>query len=298
MPIVTARLHEILALYKADFARIDKEERYKWIAVKHFEDNWDVEAPNFPVMLKQAFAKHVNLLDTGVARPLNVVISFAEREPETARGLFRSLFDESQPLEIRIGNFKSGVQLFVDKMNQEDSRWKSTFQDQHAISVYLTFRHPEAYYIYKYSILEAVAPVLGIEAAADRFSTYTRMCDVIRTAAVADAELVEMHRNRLDNTCYQDPDSRLLAMDIAYFACELQRKKDEAQKVAVNSAIVADFKKWLEAPTRNNGKSYGDKKVKPSTSATATSSPTKQAKRSHRNIKPCSRAWRRQARGR
>ena len=258
MPNAADRLQEILALYKADFDRIDKDERYKWIAIKHFENNWNIEVPDFAAMLARAFEKHVNLLDAGVARPLGVMVSFAKREPETVRGLFRTLFNEIQPLESRTEVFTNGVQLFVDKMKQEDPSWKNTFQDQHAISVYLTFRYPALYYIYKYSILKVVAPLLGIEAATDRLTTYTHMCNVIRAAAVADADLVAMHHTRLDDTCYKDPDSRLLAMDIAYFAYQLWRKKDEVQ----NLPIVAEFKKWLEAPTRNNGKPYDYKTVK------------------------------------
>ena len=39
-------------------------------AVKHFQDNWNIDASDFAEMLSRAFAKHVNLLDVGVARPL------------------------------------------------------------------------------------------------------------------------------------------------------------------------------------------------------------------------------------
>lgn len=262
MGFTNAKIKEIIDLYKADFARIDNGERYKWIAVKHFQDNWDFDAPDFADMLERAFAKHVNLLDAGVARPLGVMIFFAKREPETVRGLFRTLFDETQPLESRMSDFISGIELFVSKMKQEDAGWKSTFQDQHAISVYLTFRFPENYYIYKYSILKVVAPMIGIVSASDRMSTYTQMCDTIREVAVADTELISMSHERLGSNCYQDPKNRMLAKDIAYFAYRLQREKDEAQKLAAKPAIVADFKKWLEAPTRNNGKPYDYKTVK------------------------------------
>jgi len=262
MEIAKDKIEEVINLYKADFARIDKDERYKWIAVKHFQDNWNIDLLDFADMLERSFAKHVNLLDSGVARPLSVMIFFAKREPETVRGLYRMLYDESQPFENRISGFTNGVQLFVDKMKLEDASWKSTFQDQHAISVYLTFRNPEKYYIYKYSILKAVAPVFGVEAAFDRLTTYTQMCDAIREVAVTDEKLISMSHNRLGDDCYQDPNNRLLAMDIAYFAYGIQREKDEAQKLAAEPSIVSDFKKWLEAPTRNNGKPYDYKTVK------------------------------------
>ena len=258
MENIKTKTKEAIDLYKADFARIDKEERYKWVAIKHFQDNWNIEALDFAEMLERAFAKHINLLDTGVARPLGVMVFFARREPDIARGLFRMLFDESLPLANRVSDFTNGVKLFVGKIQEEDVRWKNNFQDRHAISVYLTFRHPENYYIYKYSILKSV---LGIMPVADRLMAYKRMCDEIREVVVADEELIAMSSKRLDSTCYQDPNYRLLAHDIAHFIYQLQLKRDGAQKLAAKPTIVHDFKAWLEAPTRNNGKPYDYKTV-------------------------------------
>ena len=253
---------ELIALYKADFKRIDSEERYKWIAVKHFQENWDINASDFSDMLGRAFSKHVNLLDSGVARPLSNMVFFAKREPETVRSLFKTLYDESIPLEQRISDFTNGVDLFVTKMNQEDTQWKSSFQDQHAISVYLTFRYPENYYIYKYSILKSVAPLLGFISTSDRMITYREMCDDIRKVAVSDKDLIAMNHNRLGDDCYKDPENRMLAMDIAWFAYKQQQIKEEEQKLAARPAIVLDFKTWLEFPKRKNGKKYDYKTVK------------------------------------
>jgi len=250
------KIKEVIDLYKSDFKRIDSEERYKWIAVKHFQDNWDIDAPDFAAMLAQAFARHVNLLDSGVARPLGVMIFFAKREPDNARGLFKILYDESRQFEQRINAFTSGIDQFVAKMNQEDTSWKSSFQDQHAISVYLMFRYPEKYYIYKYSILKKVAPLFGLELTPDRLATYKKLCDAIHAVAVTDKNLLSMSQDRLGSDCYQDPEHRLLAMDIAFFAYRHQQAKEEAKKLAAQPAIVQDFRKWLECPTRKKGKPY------------------------------------------
>jgi 5-methylcytosine-specific restriction protein B len=262
MTIATSKIKEITDSYKANFAAIDIDERYKWVAVKHFRDNWNIETPNFADMLEYSFAKNGNLLDTGVARPLALMVFFAKREPETVRSLFRALFDESQPADTRISNYIDSVKFFVDKMKQEGSQWKNTFQDQRAISVYLTFKYPENYYLYKYSTLKTVAPILGIEQNPDRLMTYTQMCDAIRELIIRDEELISMSRARLGDDCYQDPNNRMLATDIAYYAYRLQIEKEEAQKLAAKPAVVRDFKKWLEAPTRKAGKPYDYKTVK------------------------------------
>jgi 5-methylcytosine-specific restriction protein B len=256
------KITEIIEQYKIQFEKIDAEERYKWIAVKHFQDKWDIDSLDFALMLEQSFSKHINLLDSGVARPLAVLVSFAKHEPENVRTLFKTLYDESLPIDERSSAFVEGVDLFVSKMRQEDASWKSTFQDQHAISVYLAFRYPEDYYIYKYSILKAVAPLFGKESKGARMATYREICDAIHDVAESDDKLITMSHARLGDNCYQDPENRLLAMDIALFIYKKQLQKIEAEKLLAKPIIVSEFKKWLEMPTRNNGKPYDYKTVK------------------------------------
>ena len=231
------KIKEVIAQYKADFERIDSEERYKWIAVKCFQDNWVIDAPDFAEMMERAFSMQINLLGpTGYYRPLYVMVFFAKREPETVRRLFRTLFDEDQPLKDRISEFRAGADMFVAKMQLEDASWKNTFQDQHAISVYLTFRYPEKYYIYKYGVLKAVAPILSLKTNGNRLETYRQMCDTLHNFAVADKDLISMSSARLDSNCYQDPDQRMLANDIAYFVYRQQRKREQEQKIAAQPA--------------------------------------------------------------
>jgi 5-methylcytosine-specific restriction protein B len=258
------KIKEVIAQYKADFNQIDKDERYKWIAIKHFQDNWDIDSPDFADMLERSFSKHVNLLGpSGAYQPLKVIIDFTKREPETVRELFRTLYDEKLPLESRISKFTDGVKGFVEKMKQDaPNKWKSTFQDQRAICVYLTFKFPEEYYLYKYAVLKSAAILLDFELTANRMSDCRRMYDAIREVASQDDELIKMSRNRLDKNSYQDPNNRMLAQCIAYCAQRIQLKKEEAQRIAAQPSIVREFRKWLEEPMRKNGKPYDYKTIK------------------------------------
>ena len=57
------QLKNILTQYKKDFASTQWEnEKYKWEAVKCFQDNWDVNAPDFAEMLNRALGMTSNLL--------------------------------------------------------------------------------------------------------------------------------------------------------------------------------------------------------------------------------------------
>lgn len=49
------RLKEVLIQYKKDFLpKHWKDEKYKWEAVKCFQDNWDVKAEDFADMLSRS----------------------------------------------------------------------------------------------------------------------------------------------------------------------------------------------------------------------------------------------------
>ena len=56
------KLDDIIAGYKEYFPTHWMNEKYKWIAVKHFQDNWDIDAPNFGEMFAKATSKAGNLL--------------------------------------------------------------------------------------------------------------------------------------------------------------------------------------------------------------------------------------------
>ena len=59
------KLNPILASYKSRFASIWKNEKYKWEAIKHFQEHWDIDAADFSGMFKQATDKTSNLLTSG-----------------------------------------------------------------------------------------------------------------------------------------------------------------------------------------------------------------------------------------
>ena len=55
-----ARLQEILIQYKKDFVEFEwANEKYKWVAVQNFQENWDVNAQDFAGMLTRSLSKTV-----------------------------------------------------------------------------------------------------------------------------------------------------------------------------------------------------------------------------------------------
>ena len=215
---VMKKIRELVAAYKADFEKRDKDERYKWIAAGWYKQKWNIEAADFADMYKEAFVKAANLLAANNYFPYRMTIEFSQQEPNTVRALFKVLYDEHISFTQRYSDFRAGFNKYVQPIG------KHHYQDPHAVSVYLAFEYPEKYYIYKYSIYENCGKLIGfVEDATDKNSTtnkivnYNRMCDAILAVAKTDAELLKMSRERLTSDCYQDDAYHLLATDIAYF---------------------------------------------------------------------------------
>lgn len=49
------KLQTLIKEYKENFKENISVELYKWEAVKHFQDNWNIDAEDFPAMLSTSF---------------------------------------------------------------------------------------------------------------------------------------------------------------------------------------------------------------------------------------------------
>ena len=220
MKIDVTALRGFVAKYKENFTerRLGKEnEIYKWKAVKCFQDNWDIDATDFPTMLKASLAKTGNLLDSWQLFPKKMLEEFAGVHTETMRDLFRALFDENEDVIQRVKAFEEGTENLLISF----PKLKRTYQNPNSISTYLWLRYPDKHYIYKSSIAKQVARVLfGIDfpkKISDRMPLVFSLYDAVREELSKDAELVAMSRDSLDGDCYADETLKTLTIDFCRF---------------------------------------------------------------------------------
>lgn len=223
------KFHTILADYKREFTtKIWPDEKYKWIAVKHFQDHWDIDAQDFLGMWMEATALTGNLLTSLRYYPRLMIKDFIGSDVEATKAMFTTLFDESKDLYTRIQHFESESERLRSTYNPEG--WKQHFQSLNSISTYLWLRFPDKYYIYKYSELKNISktfnsnfsPKTGTRASnVDGFlNLYDSMCDLISL----DTELTNMLKSSLTDDCYPDPYFKTLTIDFGYFT---SRRKPE-----------------------------------------------------------------------
>ena len=128
------RLKDVLAHYKQNFVSTQwGNEKYKWEAVKWFQDNWDVNAQNFPEMLNRSLDKTFNLLASSNNFPKGMIVGFAKAAPEEVRAMFIALFDESKDVYERMNAFKLQSSILLEKYGNGAAQH---YQYENAISTY------------------------------------------------------------------------------------------------------------------------------------------------------------------
>lgn len=218
-----SKLADVLVSYKRDFiSKQWDEEKYKWEAIKWFQDNWDESAQDFAEMLNRSLEKTSNLLTSSNYYPKRMIVSFAKSAPEEVRGMFIALFDESKDVLERMDTFKMKSSSLLEKYIKGDKQ-KQSYQSENAISTYLWLRYPDKYYIYKFSEAIAVASELESDYRfrqgeyADNIRNFIKLYDEINEALKEDAELINLFHAQLSDTCYPDPELKTLTNDVGFY---------------------------------------------------------------------------------
>lgn len=202
-------------------------ELYKWRAAHCFQEHWDIGASDFAAMLKASLAKTSNLLRGITYLPARMIQTFAINDPDGVRGNFIALQDENTDLTSRIKNFMAVSEKHLARENElraerGDKPAGHSFQDPHAISVYLYLMQPERHYIYKYTAYTSFAALVGAEVPKGTVAlvaAYEQMCD--RLLAYVEAcrpDVVRRSDELLGDLVVVDPAHHLLVQDIVFFA--------------------------------------------------------------------------------
>ena len=230
------KLKPILEGYKGYFPLHWDDEKYKWEAIKHFQNHWDIDAKNFGEMFKLATDKTFNLLASGYAYPRGMITNFAKADDEATRTMFRNLFDESQDLAARVDAFQTAAEEMRSKY--DDGTWRNHYQNTNAISTYLWLRYPDKYYIYKYELFRAAAKELSsdympkrngsVESRVGGNQMYDEICEAIK----ADPDIRGMIEAAMVPSCYPDPEMKTATIDVGFYLARyyLEERKTEQEE--------------------------------------------------------------------
>ncbi len=234
------RFQDALANYKKAFVETWQGEKYKWEAVKCFQDNWDVNAEDFAGMLKLSLSKTYNLLASRMNYPAATLNDFAGKYPEDVRAMFLDLFDEKKDVYERIEAFKKQAAVLLERFNWGNAQH---YQYENPVTTYLWLRYPDKYYIYKYGEAKKVSDqlhsdcVLRKGAYAENIRNFYRFYNEIADCLKKDEEMVSMLKDALTPQCYPDPELRTLTIDFGFYISRYIAAKDTASPSAATEDI-------------------------------------------------------------
>ena len=243
------KFKKALDFFRTSFVEHWEQEKYKWQAVKQFQDNWNINADDFSAMFEKATKKSNNLLDSRNFLPRGMILEFSKENPEKTRQMFEILFDENKSLSERIEKFKTIADELQKTHNQNSSsKWKSHFQTDNAISTYLWLNFPQTYYIYKWSEYKNVAKELDCsvkftkghkENLENGFALYDAICNEL----AKDEEINNLLKSKLTDDCYPDEALKTLTID---FGFQISRYYNDGEWLPLNYDPGISKEKWKE----------------------------------------------------
>ena len=215
-----ALLDQQIAEYKKFIVSNRYDEQYKWVALKNFQDKWDIDAQDFKSMYDNSLKSNDgdNLWANNHYFPKAVMLQFIEHDQERVRRMFKDLFDESIALEQRFNGFEGQCDLLLAELQPSNPSMKNHFHDgQRMISLYLAFQFPDKYSIYKYTEFKVFMTVLGNTdiPGTGEFERFFKAVRGINTYISKDIELLEMHRALLSEDCFKGG-TLMLAQDFIF----------------------------------------------------------------------------------
>lgn len=204
--------------YKKLIVSTDYDEIYKWESLKIFQERWNIDEPDFYKMYDESLqnSDSPNLWASRFFYPKENMLKFIEFDSERVRFMFKGLFNEEQNIEERIRAFVSECDVILMELQKIDNKFQHHFHDGfRIISVYLCFRYPMTYTIYKYTEFKDFMETVRAKSIPGT-NEIERFFKVIRTVyniLAKDKELLQIHKRLRSNPMYYQDESLLLAQD-------------------------------------------------------------------------------------
>ncbi len=183
----------------------ENNEAYKWEAIEHFQENWDINADDFEAMFLESFRKVSNLLYQNSWGFIKKALAHYD---EVVRGMFKRLYDESKPLADRMRVFEAkSEELLVSVKKAEENDNLNAQQDERTISVYLSFMYPEKYFIYKNSFYTNLCKEINIKSkkTGKKYIHYLELAENIKNNLIANNnDVLELHEEIYPQTEWND----------------------------------------------------------------------------------------------
>ena len=222
-------LSALIQAYFKEWNIISDMESYKWDAFRHFRDHYGKSYESFHQKIHKIFEKSGNLLASSKYLPWGMLLEFAHPEhgrPEKLQALFDNIYHTGRPAPENVDYFIKGTNAIMHEMaDSEYGDWKgrtnlNSYQDAHAVSVYLSMFFPNDFYIYKYRIYRDFAKIVDVQINSnnpiERLFEYQKLCKEVKEELKKDSDLISFYKGWLKSNNYEDDNLNLLTQDFIY----------------------------------------------------------------------------------
>ena len=197
---------------------------HQWEMLKQFQDNWDLNAEDFGAMYDASFSSDFlsSLSLADVSSPKEIMLEFIKLDQERVRTMFLELHNEDLIIDNRIISFVNQCNKMIVLLAKTNPEMQNHFHDGfRMISVYLCFRHPENYTIFKDKEFKDFMKKIKAKTM-PKTGDVVRFFKVMRTVykiVSKDEEFLKTHRDIRADAKYYQEDSLLITHDFLMF-CE------------------------------------------------------------------------------
>ena len=137
----------------------NENEVYKWYAIDHFQQHWDINAVDFYEMFKESFRKRGNLV---YQNSFSFLDALGKYFPEQLRNLFIIVYS-SDDFYIKLDKAKTFAENSIEKLREKLNKTNFNHQfDERTLSFLLTMQNPNENTFYKSTLYNQLCDYLDI----------------------------------------------------------------------------------------------------------------------------------------
>lgn len=217
-----------------DYCKSDEiwDEAYKWQAISHFQSVWDIDAPDFGEMFKEAVKKRSNLIH---ALPIATLIDGAKIYPETVKGIIRYIFNEERDIIHRFNYFKSENIKLAEKLKTHHELDKPpTIPREAEFAFLLACKNPNKHYFYNSRFYIKFSKYIGQEPkkAGEKYGHYLELMNYFRdNYVIKNSEVIEITKQKLPENEQNKENITLITQSIIYLVFEVIRNNADEKNL-------------------------------------------------------------------
>jgi hypothetical protein len=226
------------------------DEIYKWKAISHFHERFNINAADFPEVFKQSLSKQVNLFYHIAA---GAMYTMAEHYPNEFKNILTTISNHDMSLSSRFRDAKQLAESVAKQLSDDLGKVFNHYFNERQMSGLLAFMFPDRYPIYKNDIYHLLLEQINGDKAVLaglKYEHYCQLANNFREIIKRDVELQAIVDERLDGHPFTWDSSLLIFQDILWINKRLNENEpnepneseegDETSKSALDTSQDID----------------------------------------------------------